>query len=154
MSSNKSATDRIKKEITLDAPRSRVWSAITDVEQFNTWFGVRLTSAFEPGATVSGRITTPGYDHLTFQIWIDKVEPEHYFSFHWHPHAIDPNVDYSADPKTLVSFTLEDVGDKTRLTIVEDGFDAIPASRRAVAFSENSGGWAIQAENLQKYLAT
>jgi len=145
--------DRIEKQVTLDAPRSRVWRALTDVAQFNAWFGVKLSAPFVPGAEVSGQITIRDYDHVTMTIWIETMEPERFFSFRWHPYAIEPGVDYAAEPTTLVSFTLEDAGQGTRLTIVESGFDAIPESRRAKAFAMNSSGWAGQAENIRKFLA-
>lgn len=147
------STDRIVKQVTLDAPRSRVWSALTEVEQFNKWFGVSLETPFTEGAEVSGRINIPGFEHVTMTIWIETLEPERFFSFRWHPYAIEPEVDYSTEPTTLVSFTLEDTGAGTQLTIVESGFDAIPESRRAQAFSMNSSGWAGQAENIRKFLA-
>ena len=147
------STDRIEKQITLDAPRSRVWRALTEVKQFNAWFGVSLATPFAPGAEVSGQISIHGYEHVTMTIWIETMEPERFFSFRWHPYAIEPGVDYSAEPTTLVSFTLEDAGAGTRLTIVESGFDAIPESRRAKAFSMNSNGWNGQAENIRKFLA-
>ncbi len=147
------STDRIEKQVTFDAPRARVWRALTDVAQFNTWFGVSLTSPFTPGAAVSGKLNIRNYDHLTLTIWIEALEPERFFSFRWHPYAIDESVDYSAEPTTLVTFTLEDADTGTRLTIVESGFDAIPESRRAQAFSMNTRGWDGQAENLRKFLA-
>ena len=147
------ATDRIEKQLTLDVPRSRVWRALTDVAQFNTWFGVSLTSPFTPGAEVSGKMNIRNYDHLTMTIWIETLEPERLFSFRWHPYAIEEGVDYSAEPTTLVTFTLEDATGGTQLTIVETGFDAIPESRRAKAFSMNSNGWNGQAENIRKFLA-
>ena len=148
------STDRIEKIVHLDAPRSRVWRALTDVAQFNAWFGVQLAGPFVPGAAVSGRLTIRNYDHLTLTIWIETMEPERFFSFRWHPYAIEPNVDYSTEPTTLVAFTLEDAPGGTRLTIVESGFDAIPESRRAKAFSMNTKGWDGQTENLRKFLAT
>ena len=148
------STDRIEKQITLDAPRSRVWRALTEVKQFNAWFGVSLATPFAPGAEVSGRLAIRGYEHVTLTIWIETMEPDRFFSFRWHPYAIEPGVDYSAEPTTLVSFTLEDAGAGTRLTIVESGFDAIPESRRAKAFSMNRNGWNGQAENIRKYLAS
>ena len=147
------STDRIEKQITLDAPRSRVWRALTEVQQFNTWFGVSLVTPFAPGAEVSGQIKIRGYEHMTMTIWIETMEPDRFFSFRWHPYAIEPGVDYSAEPTTLVSFTLEDAGAGTRLTIVESGFDAIPESRRAKAFTMNSNGWNGQAANIRKFLA-
>lgn len=147
------STDRIEKQITLDAPRARVWRALTEVKQFNAWFGVSLMTPFVPGAEVSGQINIRGYEHVTMTIWIETMEPDRCFSFRWHPYAIESGVDYSAEPTTRVTFTLQDAGAGTRLTIVESGFDAIPESRRAKAFAMNSSGWNGQAENIRKFLA-
>jgi uncharacterized protein YndB with AHSA1/START domain len=153
MTTTTTSTDRIEKQIILDASRSRVWRALTDVSQFNTWFGVSLAQPFEPGAEVSGKIDIKGYDHVTMRIWIEAMDPERFFSFRWHPYAVEPGVDYSAEPTTLVSFRLEDASEGTKLTIIESGFDAIPESRRAKAFSMNDKGWTGQAENIRKFLA-
>lgn len=147
------STDRIEKLVNLEAPRSRVWRALTDVRRFNAWFGAALTGAFAPGAEITGGLASKKYEHVRMTLWIEAMEPERFFSFRWHPYAIEPGVDYSAEPTTLVSFTLEDAPGGTRLTIVESGFDAIPESRRAKAFSMNSAGWEGQAKNLQKFLA-
>ena len=146
-------SDRIEKQVILAAPRSRVWRALTDVAQFNAWFGVSLAAPFTPGAEVSGKISIKKYEHVTMTIWIETMEPERFFSFRWHPYAIEAGVDYSAEPTTLVSFTLEDAAGGTRLSIVESGFDAIPESRRAKAFTMNASGWTGQAENIRKFLA-
>jgi uncharacterized protein YndB with AHSA1/START domain len=146
-------TDRIEKQVMLDAPRSRVWRALTEVTQFNAWFGVTLETPFTPGAEVSGMIRIRGFENVKMTIWIESMEAERFFSFRWHPYAIEPGVGYSGEPTTLVTFTLEDAGAGTQLTIVESGFDAIPESRRAKAFSMNSSGWNGQAENIRKYLA-
>lgn len=145
-------TDRIEKAIVLCAPRTRVWRALTTPGEFGAWFGVNLAGAFTPGARVSGRITTKGYDHLTMEITIERVEPEFRFSYRWHPYAIDPGVDYSAEPTTLCEFTLADLPEGTLLTIVESGFDRIPPSRRDEAFRMNDGGWAAQLGNIERYL--
>jgi uncharacterized protein YndB with AHSA1/START domain/uncharacterized damage-inducible protein DinB len=151
--SSRTSTDRIEKVVRLDVPRSRVWRALTDVRQFNAWFGSSLTGRFAPGAEVSGKLTFRGFEHVTMTLWIETMEPERLFCFRWHPYAIEAGVDYSHEPTTLVSFTLEDVAGGTTLTIVESGFDAIPASRRAVAFKMNSAGWDGQAKSLEKFLA-
>jgi len=148
----RTSTDRIEKVVHLDVSRSRVWRALTDVYQFNSWFGSALTGKFTPGAEVSGKLTFRNFEHVTMTLWIEKMEPERFFSFRWHPYAIEAGVDYSAEPTTLVSFTLEDAAGGTRLTIVESGFDSIPAARRATAFRMNSAGWDGQAKNIQKFL--
>jgi uncharacterized protein YndB with AHSA1/START domain len=153
MPTTASSTDRIEKQVTLDAARSRVWRALTEVTQFNDWFGVSLASPFSPGAEVSGQLTNRKYEHVKLTIWIETMEPERRFSFRWHPYAVEQGIDYAAEPTTLVSLTLEDAGAGTQLTIVESGFDAIPESRRTKAFTMNSNGWNGQAENLRKFLA-
>src|SRR5262245_50675375 len=126
-------TDRIEKNIVLRATRSRVWRALTSAEEFGSWFGIKFTDAFTPGARVTGRITTPGYENLSGEIIIERMEPERLFSYRWHPHAVKPDVDYSAEPMTLVEFHLEEVASGTQLTVIESGFDGIPLSRRAEA---------------------
>src|SRR2546422_5523035 len=97
-----SSTDRIEKKILLRAPRSRVWRALTDPGEFGQWFGVRLTGAFLPGARLRGPVTIKGYEHVTLDLTIDKMEPERTFSWRWHPAAIDPGADYTSEPTTLV----------------------------------------------------
>jgi uncharacterized protein YndB with AHSA1/START domain len=80
------------------------------------------------------------------------MEPPRLFSFNWHPYAVDPNVDYSKEQPTLVEFTLEQTPTGTRLTVVESGFDKIPAARRDEAFLMNSGGWEAQIKNIEVYV--
>lgn len=145
-------TDRIEKVILLRAPRSRVWRALTDSKEFGTWFQMRFSAPFRPGVTVHGRITFPDYEHLEGDLVIESMEPERYFSYRWHPNAVDPNVDYSGEPMTLVEFTLEEAEGGTRLRLVESGFDGIPLARRAEALKSNDGGWAIQMKSIETYL--
>ena len=147
------STDRIEKKLVLRAPRSRVWRAITNAEEFGTWFRMNLEGEFAEGATITGRITHPGYEHVTLDMRVERIEPERYFAYRWHPYAIDPAVDYSAEPTTLVEFTLEDTEGGTALTIAESGFDRIPLARRAEAFRMNDQGWAGQIKNIARYVS-
>jgi len=147
-----SQSDRIQKELVLRAPKSRVWRALTDAAEFGQWFRVKLESRFAPGQLTSGFITYPGYEHLRFEALVERMDAEHTFSFRWHPYAIDPEVDYSEEPTTLVQFRLESVAEGTRLRISESGFDQIPAGRRDEAFRMNDGGWTAQAENIRKHV--
>jgi uncharacterized protein YndB with AHSA1/START domain len=146
-------TDRIEKRVTLRASRSRVWRAITDPKEFGAWFGVKLEGPFTQGATSRGKITHPGYEHLTMEMRIEGLEPERYFAYRWHPYAIDPGVDYSSEPTTLVEFRLEEAGRGTVLTIVESGFDRIPLARRAEAYRMNDQGWTEQTRNIERHVS-
>ena len=147
------STDRIEKTVTLAAPRARVWQAIADARQFGEWFRVRLDGEFAVGATIRGNITYPGHEYITMEVVVERMEPERFFSYRWHPYAIDPKVDYSPEPMTLVEFTLEDAPGGTRLTIVESGFDRVPLARRAEAFRMNSDGWSEQMQNIERYVS-
>src|SRR5262249_31746966 len=133
-------TDCIKKQVLLRAPRERVWNALTDVREFEKWFGVRFDRPFAPGArlrgvlvgtTVDAEVAKAQRQHaaVPFEITVDRIEPERLFSFRWHPFAIDQNVDYSNEPTTLVEFALEDTPDGVMLIVTESGFDRIPPER-------------------------
>ena len=158
------STDRIEKKILLHASPARVWQAISDAEAFGRWFGVRFDGPFAAGARLTGRIVPTTVDAdvaklqkphegKAFEFVVDRIEPMRRFSFRWHPYAVEPGVDYSKEPTTLVVFALEDVPGGTLLTISESGFDQIPLARRAAAFKANDGGWAAQARLIEKYLA-
>jgi len=146
------STDRIEKTLVLRAPKGRVWRAITTPEEFGTWFKVKLEGTFVAGRTTIGKITHPGFENLTMEMHVERIEPENFFSYRWHPYAIDPKVDYSKEPTTLVEFRLEEVPGGTMLTIAESGFDKIPVERRAEAFRMNDKGWAGQIENIRRHV--
>jgi uncharacterized protein YndB with AHSA1/START domain len=156
--------DRIEKEVVLRAPLDRVWRAISEADEFGRWFGVRFDGPFVAGASVTGVITPTTVDEDVARAqephagksdtWqVVAVEPQRRLAFRWHPYGVEDDVDYSQEPTTLVEFTLTETNDGVLLRIVESGFDAIPAERRAAAFEANSQGWAAQTELVRKYLA-
>ncbi len=156
--------DRIEKRIVLRASLERVWAAVSDAAQFGRWFGVSFDAPFVAGARLTGRIMPTQVDaevaklqepHAgkAFEFWVDAIEPLRRISFRWHPFAVEPGVDYSQEPTTLIVFELQAVSGGVQLTITESGFDQIPPSRRAQAFASNDGGWAHQIKLIEKYLA-
>ena len=147
-----SSTDRIERRILLRAPRSRVWRALTDPVEFGTWFGVKVEGTFAPGARVTGTITHEGYEHIRWDITIERMEPERLFAWRWHPCAIEPGVDYSSETPTLVVFELEEVEGGTQLGVVESGFDRVPLARRAQAYRMNGEGWTWQMQSIERHL--
>jgi len=157
------STDRIEKKILLKAPLERVWRAISDSKEFGTWFGVKLEGQFTPGATMRGVIVTTKvnaevaaaqkpHEGKKIEITIERMEPERLISFRWHPHAIEPGVDYSSEPTTLIVFALEQTSDGVVLTVTESGFDRIPLARRAQAFQANDRGWGLMVKLVGEYL--
>jgi uncharacterized protein YndB with AHSA1/START domain len=155
--------DRIEKQVLLKAPLERVWRAISDADEFGRWFGARFDGPFVAGTSVTGTITPTTVDEDVAKsqepyagqadTWqIVAVEPPHRLAYRWHPYPVEDG-DYSQEPTTLVEFTLEETADGVLLRIVESGFDAIPAARRAAAFEGNSEGWEAQTRLVRKYLA-
>jgi uncharacterized protein YndB with AHSA1/START domain len=156
--------DHIEKKILLLAPRARVWRALTDAREFGTWFGVKFDqTSFVVGERATGKIvpTTVDdnvamaqkpYEGTPFDIDIERMDAERVFAFHWHPGAVDPAIDYTKEPRTLVTFELEEAAGGTMLTLTETGFDRIPLARRAKAFSMNEGGWTSVMTLIEKYV--
>src|SRR5215510_11261148 len=145
--------DRIEKQLVLRAARSRVWRALSDAEEFGKWFGVKLQGTFTEGATLRGQITHPGYEHLAMEVFVERVEPERYIAWRWHPYAVDPKVDYSKEPTTLVEFQLNEIPTGTEVMVVESGFSQIPLGRRDEAFRMNEDGWTQQMRNIERHVA-
>jgi uncharacterized protein YndB with AHSA1/START domain len=156
-------TDRIEKRILLRAPRTRVWRALSDSTEFGTWFGMKFDGPFTPGAVMRAVIlpskvnaevakAQKAHEGLAFDITIEQMEPGRLFSFRWHPGAVEPGVDYSAEPTTLVEFVLEEAAGGVLLTVTESGFDRIPLARRAKAFTANQEGWNIVVKLIEEYL--
>ena len=146
-------TDRIEKLKEINAPLSRVWRALTDYQEFGEWFRVRLEGPFVPGEVSRGQMTYPGYEHVKWEAVVQKMEPESYFAYTWHPYAVEIGVDYSNEPSTLVEFRLEALGEGTLLRVTESGFDSLPESRRESALRSNEGGWTGQLSNIERYVA-
>lgn len=145
-------SDFVEKQTVLKAPVSRVWKALIDHEQFGEWFRVKLENPFREGEFSRGHITYPGFEYLRWESKTVKIDSEKYFSFTWHPYAIDPEADYSQETPTLVEFHLEPKDGGTLLTVRESGFDKLPPERRSEAFRMNDKGWGIQIQNIAEYV--
>jgi uncharacterized protein YndB with AHSA1/START domain len=150
---NQIVPNQIEKRIELRAPVSRVWRALTDHREFGEWFRVNLEGPFVPGQVAQGKITWPGYEHITWKATVVSIEPECLFSFTWHPYSVDPAIDYDQETPTLVEFRLEPTAAGTLLLLTESGFDKVPANRRHEAFLRNDGGWTQQMKNIETHVA-
>jgi uncharacterized protein YndB with AHSA1/START domain len=166
-------TDRIERQVLLRAPMSRVWRAIADAREFGRWFGVELSGEFAAGQTLTGtfgeelneeailefqkklglppsRVRRPE-ENMVF-CTVERIEAPRYLSFRWIPYGVDAEIDPQTEPTTLVEFRLEQAAEGTLLTIVESGFDRVPARRRERAFRMNEAGWTAQGESIKEHL--
>ena len=156
--------DVIEKKILLKAPLARVWRAVSDATEFGRWFGMRFEGPFQPNTRMTGTLvptevdpeiakSQQSYAGQAFEFTIVDLEPQRRLSFRWHPFAVDPKVDYSQEPTTLVVFSLEEVSGGVELTITESGFEHLPPERRKPAFAANDEGWAVMAKIIGLYLS-
>lgn len=149
----KANRDRLTKIVDLAAPVARVWRAVSDHEEFGQWFRVRLDGPFEVGATTSGRMTYPGQEHVAWESRTEEIVPERRFVFSWPPGAIDPDTEYAADARVVVTFELEPTDGGTRLTITESGFGQFSERCRLDVLRACERGWHAQAENIAAHVA-
>ena len=173
MDHNEADTERIEREVFIEAPALRVWRAISDAREFGDWFGVTLDGPLDVGRAVhgsfGGELPVAQIEAMQRQLGlepapvkkppedavfctVERVEPESYLSFRWIPFGIDADVDHASEPTTLVEFQLEPSEGGTLLTIRESGFERVPAQRRERAFLMNEAGWAAQTKNIKKYV--
>jgi uncharacterized protein YndB with AHSA1/START domain len=142
-------TDRIEREIVIQAPIEQVWATLTEAEHVRQWF------AFD-GAEVDlrpgGAIVHTWNEHGTFHARVEKVDPPRAFSYRWALVADEQPRDGNS---TLVEFSLEQKGDGTRLRVVEGGFATLEGSAesRSRHVAENRSGWQGAFDGLQAYVA-
>jgi len=133
----KSAEQELVLVRELKAPRARVFAAWTDPRQASVWWAPRdctpLTCEMDvrPGGRWHRTMRIPdGTVIAKYGIYREVVAPERLVFTYTTDYA-----DGSSDPETLVSITLESMGDGTRLTLRHTAFQT-EASRVG-----HQGGW-------------
>jgi len=143
---------RIDKAIEIEATPDRVWRALTDAEELSAWFQVTIEGVVAVGQEVWMTSIHAQHTGQRFRVRFIEMTPPTRFVWQWHPGEVDPNVDYSREPRTTVTFTLEPFEAGTRLSVTETGFNEISLARRAKVYRDNTQGWAEVLGWLQKYV--
>jgi uncharacterized protein YndB with AHSA1/START domain len=145
---------RIDRAIEIQAPPERVWRALTDVGELSEWFQVTIEGTLTKGSDVWMTSVHPQHAGQRFRVHVADMTPPRRLVWRWHPGEVDPGIDYSREPQTTVTFTLEASGRGTKLSVSEEGFDEISITRRAKVYGDNSQGWTEVLVWLQKYAQT
>lgn len=146
------AVNRIDKTIDLEAPVDRVWRALTNRDELATWFQVTIEGDLVPGAQVWMTSVHAQHTGQRFLVHVIEMTPPRRIVWQWHPGEIDPGIDYSREPWTTVTFTLEPRDRGTRLRVAETGFDQIALARRAKVYRDNTEGWSEVVTWLKHYV--
>lgn len=143
---------RIDRTVDINAPRERVWRALTNDEELAAWFQVRLEGEMRTGGVVWMTSVHPQHAGQRWPVRIVELSEPIRMVWQWHPGEVDPAVDYSQQPQTTVTFTLEPTAGGTRVSVSETGFDEIALARRAKAYADNSQGWTEVTVWLKTYV--
>jgi uncharacterized protein YndB with AHSA1/START domain len=98
---------KVTRELVVPAPIEEVWQALTDPDRLEEWFANDVELDLERGEGVfrweSGEVR---------RAVVEEVEPGRRLSLHWWD-------DEARDEPTEVAFTLEEVGEGTRIVVTE-----------------------------------
>jgi uncharacterized protein YndB with AHSA1/START domain len=142
---------RIDRTIDIKASPERVWRALTTAAELSSWFQVKIEGNIVPGQDIWMTTTHLNHAGYRFRVRIVEMSSPRRFVWQWCPGALDPDVDYSKEPMTTVTFTLEPIAEGTRLSVAETGFDQILLQRRAKVYKDNTQGWAEVVVWVQQY---
>jgi uncharacterized protein YndB with AHSA1/START domain len=144
------ANDRVLVvERTLDAPRSLVFKAWIEPQHLLRWFGPRgfKTPSYTLDLRLGGgwrccMVSPAGVETWVRGVYREILEPER-LAFTW----AHENTDGTLGHETLITITLADLGDKTRLTLRQGTFESVEAR------NDHGNGWRSSFERLAEYLA-
>ena len=137
---------QIEKEIVIEAPVDVVWRVVTEPDQIKQWFSREAELEVRTGG--AGRLA---FEHgYTYFLEVVAFEPPRRFAYRWRRERANKA---RLENSTLVEFTLDAEEGKTRLRVVESGFDKVDWTDEAKAryVEENSGGWEFYLGRLREY---
>ena len=126
----------IERSIWIDAPRERVWQAVSDPAQIGVWFA--------PGTIISFKD-----DRVSIRMGDQDVEVALVVT-------IDPPRELTTrslpDMALTTSYLLEEENGGTRFRVVESGFENLPAEQRQARLEQDAGGWELALANLKAFI--
>lgn len=136
------ADTTVTRDIWINAPRERVWGAITNADTIMKWWGdTWVIHRLEVGGLIEfGR---PG-DMLNATIAV--LDPPRQFSIHW---PSQPNYQ-AANAYTIFDLAEENGG--TRITVTETGYEALSGAERQERMDSTGSGYTKVLANLKAYV--
>ena len=126
----------IEKKITVNAPLSRVWKALTDPEELSQWMLMQTTFVPEINKDFTFK-TYPGQEmQAFFKCKVIEIVQNKKLSFTWNMNSMDAD--------TLVTIELKQAGNQTELTLVHTGWDNLPSETAEQMKESHSKGWDLR----------
>lgn len=136
-------TQPVVKELTIDAPISKVWKALTEKEQIAKWLMPSDNFELKVGTTFNMLGTSKGveYPHICT---ITEIIPEKKLSYTW---AVKDKLS-----DTLVTYELEELNGKTKLTLTHSGWDKVTLAAEGAFRDDYTNGWNQVLPGLKNYV--
>lgn len=133
----------VERTIWINAPRERVWKAITTQEGIRQWWGGDEWefSGLEIGAEI--KFGEPD-DFMIAHV--DAVDAPRLFRIKWPPQEQYHSIEI------FTTYVLEEENGGTRVTVSETGFEALPEDIRQKRFDSTAQGYATVLADLKKYI--
>jgi uncharacterized protein YndB with AHSA1/START domain len=135
----------VERSVWINAPRQRVWSAITEPEHLKRWYAPGCPWAIptlEVGATVKFYNTETDIQLATIEV----VEPPHRFTLRWQLDQVNPEI-------TLVNaFLLEEENGGTHVVASQAGYESLPDELRQQQLAQDADAYTAIVEGLKVYL--
>ncbi len=126
----------IERSIWINAPRERVWQAVSDPVQIAQWFA--------PGAVFSinsNRISVRiGETDMEVAV-IETIDPPRQLTTRNLP-----------EMNLATTYLLEEENGGTRFTVIESGLETLSEDERQKHLEQDSNGWVMALENLKAFV--
>lgn len=137
-------TDKIEREISIQAPIATVWEVITKPEYISQWFCSQAEIDLQRGG--KGKLSWEAFEA---PLEIVEVDKPHLFSFLW----VAPDEETKpTHQQTLVAFRLTEDGAETKVCLTESGFEKleITPEQKANLIANHTPGWGEFLSSLQR----
>jgi len=138
-------TVAVERSVLIEAPRPRVWQAITDPTQLEQWYAPGCAweiPDLQEGATVKFHNTDTDIQLAT----IEALDPLKEFTLRWQLDPAHPGI------TLLNSFLLEEADGSTRVTVSQAGYESLPDGMREEQLRQDADAYTAIAESLKSYL--
>lgn len=140
----------VRNEITINAPLEVVWDWMVSGDKTKQYmFGCETVCDWEPGSPLLWVGEYEGKEMTFVSGFVVEIEEPELLVYS----VIDPNAAYEKTPENhlRVTYKLDQAGDATRLTVLQDGFEeAADGEKRFIEVSNNGLGWQPLLDQIKK----
>ena len=138
--------EKIEKKVTINAPVSKVWKALTEKDELKEW--MMMPTDFEAVAGKEFTFKAKGNENWDGYIYckVMEVEMNKKLSFTWNAKIVGA--------ETLVTILVVEKGGKTELTLIHTGWEKLAAENRTEMIKSHNQGWDERIlQKLPEYLS-